>query len=162
MEHDTMINGPTEIVQETFNGTPMITCRLMHELREFVYCVSNVSSCQWEVLEVTNNSPILRWIDHVVLESSVRVGLVARGVAIVFASIMQARVSKLMMYCRWQMKRPWVCGVTSTPRKYDRDPRSLSENHWDRRWINLCIASTSSYVLLRTRASYSSDIAWHI
>ena len=58
MEHDTMINGPTEKVQKTFNYSPVIACRLMHELREFVYCVNNIRLCQLEVLEATKNIPM--------------------------------------------------------------------------------------------------------
>ena len=46
IEHDTVINSPTEIAQVTFNYTSVITCRLMHELREFFYYVSNVRLCQ--------------------------------------------------------------------------------------------------------------------
>ena len=59
MKYDPMFNSAKEIVQQTFDRSPVISYRLMHELRQLVYCVGSIRSSQGKILETTNNDPIL-------------------------------------------------------------------------------------------------------
>lgn len=40
----------------------MVIGRLMHILRELVYCISNIRACKGQIMEATNNGVILRRI----------------------------------------------------------------------------------------------------
>ena len=88
VNYETMVNSARKIAQQTLDYSPVIRCRLMHELRQLVYCVGNIWSCQKRYWRLPTMVLYSTGSSRAVPECNVSVGLVARGVVIGFASVM--------------------------------------------------------------------------
>lgn len=98
MNAQSMVDCAFEVAQDSFNRTPMVDCRLVHKLRDFVDNIRKIMSSNRGVLE---NPTTLRYkwpSSKRALSFKKREVLAAMGVLHGLALCILVRTSKSVMY----------------------------------------------------------------
>lgn len=136
------------------------------------YCKSRLTAFQWSVVGWCMNWESLStenarlghvkercWRLPTIVRYSIRsksdvpvwrssVGAVTSGVMTVLALVMWVQARRSLMYHRWDKRSSCWCGMTSTPRRKERGPRSFKENRWARRGIKCCKTLSLTLVII--------------